>query len=297
MAWFFLIVLFCVCVFWLFSGLSNGLDTQTGQTDINEHAYAKEIERLNTLISEAKNNGQPDTMLLDEKQKLEKKLLGALDAQAPDTRPLNKGLVGVTAAAVLLGAGGLYFHLGTPVPPASQTMAETPTPSDADLPPINNLVQQLEEKLKGERANDPQGWMLYARTLMNLGRYDEAFTAYEKALALTDNNTAIQQELEKARDFAVQQNNSDAQRGPSAEEVEAAQSMSPRERQAMIENMVTGLAERLREEPENPQGWIRLLRSRAVLGQDSREDVDFMKSVYADRPEMIEQILAESAAN
>ena len=56
-------------------------------------------------------------------------------------------------------------------------------------------------------------------------------------------------------------------RGPSAAEVEAAQEMSPEDRQAFIRSMVAQLAARLEAEPADPDGWLRLARAQAVLGE------------------------------
>jgi cytochrome c-type biogenesis protein CcmH len=53
--------------------------------------------------------------------------------------------------------------------------------------------------------------------------------------------------------------------GPTREDVEAAQEMSPEDRSDMIEIMVARLDERLRENPQDPEGWQRLVRSYLVL--------------------------------
>jgi cytochrome c-type biogenesis protein CcmH len=50
----------------------------------------------------------------------------------------------------------------------------------------------------------------------------------------------------------------------SAQQVAA---LSPGEQQAMIANMVEGLDQRLARAPNDPEGWVRLIRSRKVLGQ------------------------------
>jgi cytochrome c-type biogenesis protein CcmH len=55
--------------------------------------------------------------------------------------------------------------------------------------------------------------------------------------------------------------------GPSSDQVAAAQQMNPGDRQAMIEGMVNGLAERLKQNPRDRDGWERLMRARMVLGQ------------------------------
>lgn len=46
--------------------------------------------------------------------------------------------------------------------------------------------------------------------------------------------------------------------------------MSAGDRQAFIANMVDSLDKRLRASPDDPDGWIRLIRSRLVLGQSDR---------------------------
>lgn len=55
--------------------------------------------------------------------------------------------------------------------------------------------------------------------------------------------------------------------GPSPEQMEAAQQMSPDERAAMVRGMVDRLAERLKETPDDVEGWLRLARAREVLGE------------------------------
>lgn len=61
-----------------------------------------------------------------------------------------------------------------------------------------------------------------------------------------------------------------APRGPSRDDVEAAQQMSPGERQDMIRGMVAQLAARLEENPYDIEGWERLARSYRVLGDSEQ---------------------------
>ncbi|MCG6113621.1 MAG: c-type cytochrome biogenesis protein CcmI [Mesorhizobium sp.] len=64
--------------------------------------------------------------------------------------------------------------------------------------------------------------------------------------------------------------------GPLAEDIEAAAGLEEEDRTAMIEDMVAGLDARLRSEPDDPQGWQRLVRSYVVLGRqdDARDALD-----------------------
>lgn len=67
--------------------------------------------------------------------------------------------------------------------------------------------------------------------------------------------------------------NAEAPSGPSQDDVEAASQMSAADRDAMISGMVAKLDAELRENPRNPEGWQRLVRSYLVLGkQDAARD-------------------------
>ncbi|WP_341913578.1 c-type cytochrome biogenesis protein CcmI [Ferrovibrio terrae] len=55
--------------------------------------------------------------------------------------------------------------------------------------------------------------------------------------------------------------------GPNREQVEAAQQMSAEDRTAMVRGMVERLAERLKDNPNDADGWLRLARAREVLGE------------------------------
>lgn len=55
--------------------------------------------------------------------------------------------------------------------------------------------------------------------------------------------------------------------GPNQDDIDAAASMSSGDRTAMIEGMVATLDEKLRQNPRDPEGWLRLVRSYQVLGK------------------------------
>ena len=57
-----------------------------------------------------------------------------------------------------------------------------------------------------------------------------------------------------------------AGRGPSAEDVAAAEEMSAEDRAAFIQSMVQRLADRLKDEPDDLDGWLQLGRAYSVLG-------------------------------
>jgi cytochrome c-type biogenesis protein CcmH len=55
--------------------------------------------------------------------------------------------------------------------------------------------------------------------------------------------------------------------GPTREQMEAARSIPPSQQDSMVQGMVERLANRLRQNPRDADGWIRLMRSRMVLEQ------------------------------
>ena len=71
--------------------------------------------------------------------------------------------------------------------------------------------------------------------------------------------------------------------------------LSPEQQQEMIENMVEGLSEKLKDNPNNTQDWVRLLKARKVLGQSEQAklEIERMKQALKD-PKTIEQILKEA---
>lgn len=61
--------------------------------------------------------------------------------------------------------------------------------------------------------------------------------------------------------------NEDAAPGPTQEQVAAASQMSAGDRSAMINQMVDGLAARLKDDGNDLKGWLRLVRAYTVLGK------------------------------
>ncbi len=58
--------------------------------------------------------------------------------------------------------------------------------------------------------------------------------------------------------------------GPSPEQMKNAAQMPKGQQDAMIDGMVNGLEAKLKANPDNPQGWIMLLRSRMQLGETAK---------------------------
>jgi cytochrome c-type biogenesis protein CcmH len=74
--------------------------------------------------------------------------------------------------------------------------------------------------------------------------------------------------------------------------------MSAEDRQAMVTNMVEGLANRLETSPRDPDGWIMLMRSRMAMNdaEKARAALEKAKSVFADEPETQQRIVQAAQA-
>ena len=64
--------------------------------------------------------------------------------------------------------------------------------------------------------------------------------------------------------------------------------MTEADRAAMIEGMVAGLAARLEENPDDPDGWAMLIRSYRTLGDEKQaaEAEARVKVLYKGKPEL-----------
>ncbi|HXV00838.1 MAG TPA: c-type cytochrome biogenesis protein CcmI [Caulobacteraceae bacterium] len=67
---------------------------------------------------------------------------------------------------------------------------------------------------------------------------------------------------------------------------------------AAVRGMVEGLAARLRAHPDDPAGWVRLVRAYAVLGESGRRDAALAtaRSRYGGRPDMLAALAAAARA-
>lgn len=82
--------------------------------------------------------------------------------------------------------------------------------------------------------------------------------------------------------------------GPDAAAVAAAQKLPAAEQQTMINGMVDGLAAKLQANPDNIDGWVKLIRSRVVLKDKARarDDLGMARKAFASQPGKLAQINA-----
>jgi cytochrome c-type biogenesis protein CcmH len=113
--------------------------------------------------------------------------------------------------------------------------------------------------------SEPRALFFTAMALAQEGRPAEAAAAWAAMAQRLPQDSPWQQVVARAR-ASVDVPAAPAA-GPSAEQVAAASDMPPEDRKVMIEGMVASLDARLRDNPGDVEGWQRLVRSYAVLGE------------------------------
>ncbi|MGB3644821.1 MAG: c-type cytochrome biogenesis protein CcmI [Mesorhizobium sp.] len=122
--------------------------------------------------------------------------------------------------------------------------------------------------LKLDPANVKARFYL-ALAMAQEGRNDEAAAGWQALLAMLPQDSPWREAVEAALSRAGKPgaNPDETAGGRSRDQIEAASSMSAEDRGAMIETMVAGLDEKLRQNPRDWEGWSKLVRSYVVLGK------------------------------
>ncbi|MDJ0937219.1 MAG: c-type cytochrome biogenesis protein CcmI, partial [Kiloniellales bacterium] len=142
---------------------------------------------------------------------------------------------------------------------------------------------ELAAKL-AENPKDYQGWIALARLRAAAGDAEGARAALQSGAEAYPGAPFVQQQFQQAAAELGLENGAGGPRGPSAEDIKAAEAMSTDDQQAMIRGMVEGLAERLEKEPEDIEGWRMLARSYGVLGEPGKA-AEVHKKIIALEPE------------
>jgi cytochrome c-type biogenesis protein CcmH len=122
--------------------------------------------------------------------------------------------------------------------------------------------------------NDPRARFYSAEAALQRGDHEAAKATLRALLADAPAEAPWRKVVqERLAEIAPDEQAPAAKRpGPTAQDVAAAQSMSPEERQTMIRSMVERLAARLEQNPNDKDGWTRLARAYDVLGETQKAE-------------------------
>jgi cytochrome c-type biogenesis protein CcmH len=156
---------------------------------------------------------------------------------------------------------------GTPGPSAADMAAAAKLPPDQQNQMIVGMVSRLADRLKQD-GSDTEGWVRLIRSYRALGQNDKAEAALADARRTLANDSnkleALTVGIEMAAAAAPQV---PVVPGPSAQDIAAAQDMNEKDRGDMIRGMVLRLADKLKQDGSDVEGWQRLLRAYLVLGE------------------------------
>lgn len=175
--------------------------------------------------------------------------------------------------------------IGTEQPSSMATTGEL-------LPDVNAMIERLAARLE-TTPQDMEGWRLLGWSYFHTERYEQAATAFGKALELDPSSAELKLSYEEAKAKASESDNLEIASslqteavaksgdGLSVEKVTTPEAMPARAREAAIRSMVDGLAQRLESSPQDVDGWIHLMRSRVVLEEREVAATAFRKALEA----------------
>lgn len=217
---------------------------------------------------------------------LDRRILGLLDApeQKPSGSQLKSMALGVVPAALLIGGVGVYTLVGSPSY-TPITYAEYEAQQITESPDtLEGLVVELRARLQADPNPPADGYVLLARSYLRLGDVENGLAAYETALEISDTAASILAERDRVLQMLKQQSAAPQIDPETRAQIEA---MSQDKQMAMINNMVEGLAARLAEKPDDFEGWMRLIRARAVMGDfnQARRDLALAHAIFPPQTE------------
>ena len=172
---------------------------------------------------------------------------------------------------------------------------------------VTQEARGLFERALAARPGDAKARFYLAIALGQEGAREQAADAWRALIAEAPQDAPwlpvarAQLAAVEGRDAAPddpQQPVAEAAPGPTREDIEAAAALAPEDRLAMIEGMVANLAERLKDDPQDREGWRRLVRSYAVLGRpkEAAEAVGEARAHFPEDTAFIAELEATAAA-
>ena len=152
----------------------------------------------------------------------------------------------------------------SPIRPANPPAAPPQHEGDA----IQGMVDRLAERVR-KSGLDPEGWIMLTRSYLTLGEKEKAAATISDARAALVGNAAMLQFFNEALEkFKIDDVASRASASPaSPATAERAPVEDGNQTNEMIRGMVARLAERLKTDGSDLDGWLRLMRSYVVLGE------------------------------
>jgi cytochrome c-type biogenesis protein CcmH len=155
-----------------------------------------------------------------------------------------------------------------PANPPIQQANPPAAPPQHEGPAIQSMVDRLAERVK-KAGSDTEGWIMLTRSYLTLGEKEKAAATIKDARAALANDAArLQQFNEALKRFKIDEIATVASAMPSLPDPESrAPAQGGDQTNEMIRGMVARLADRLKKDGSDFDGWLQLTRSYVVLGE------------------------------
>ena len=168
------------------------------------------------------------------------------------------------------------------------------TPQMPQIPALVSAdISRLEARLS-HKPDDYKGWLRLAELRAEQGDFNAAATALQSGRSYFAAAPFVLGKFdETARALGL---DLVALKGPTDADIAAATKLSANDQNDMIAGMVAGLSAKLEEHPNNPDGWVMLVRSYNVMGRvdKAREAKARATALFSDQPAVLAQIKAQT---
>lgn len=222
-------------------------------------------------------------------------LLNEGPADAPWIAPILGQIEEIAARA---GVNYTLPDLSTLPGPDAQDMADAENLSPEERQQmIRGMVDRLMNRLASQ-GGSAQEWAQLIGALGQMGDMARARAIWAEAQQVFASEPEMLATVRAAADAAGLTGDTPALPGPSAEDMQNAQQMSPEERQQMIRGMVSGLSERLNDEGGSAQEWAQLIASYAALGDTEGAQIAYesARAAFADDAQALAQLTQAARA-
>jgi cytochrome c-type biogenesis protein CcmH len=136
---------------------------------------------------------------------------------------------------------------------------------------VQSMVTRLAERMK-KSPSDPEGWIMLTRSYLSLGEEEKAATSIKDArAALADDVPNLHIFNDALRRFKIDGIANLASAPPASPPAESRPpAQADQQNSEMIRGMVARLADRLKKDGSDFDGWLQLLRSYQVLGERNK---------------------------
>lgn len=252
--------------------------------DVAESALDEARKQRATVDLDEKEGRLSEHAAHEARDALDRRILALIEAVEPSEGPATAKSMAlfIVPAVLLLGGVGLYAQIGNPsFEPI--TFAEYQAEQAAQLPDtLDALVVELKARLDADPNPPVEGFVLLARSYLRLGDAEAALETYDTAIARSGGDSALVAERDRVLEILQSRPVAPAIDPEARARIEA---MTPDEQAAMIENMVEGLAVRLEQDPTDFEGWMRLIRARAVMSDVDQARRDLARAHETFSPE------------